>query len=120
MSAGEGTRGSPAAEAGPAQRASIVQAINRQLKPKWNPPSGVDVDKLTTVGRVKLNRDGSLSGSPSVVGTTGQNDSNRTQVSRHQEQAIRAVRTAAPFNLPEQYYSVWQDLEWNFDNRLAQ
>ena len=54
------------------------------------------------------------------MGTTGQNDSNRTQVSRHQEQAIRAVRTAAPFNLPEQYYSVWQDLEWNFDNRLAQ
>ena len=34
VSAGEGTRGSPAAEAGPAQRASIVQAINRQLKPK--------------------------------------------------------------------------------------
>lgn len=115
-----GDQGSPAREAGPAQRASIVQAINRQLKPNWNPPSGVDVDQLVTRVSFRLNRDGSLAGNPQLVGTTGVNATNRAQVSRHQEQAIRAVRVTAPFNLPEQYYSVWQDLEWNFDNRLAQ
>lgn len=119
-SAAQGDSGSPAREAGPAQRASIVQAINRQLKPNWNPPSGVDVDQLVTRVSFRLNRDGSLAGNPRLIGTTGVNDTNRAQVSRHQEQAIRAVRVTAPFNLPERYYSVWQDLEWNFDNRLAQ
>lgn len=115
-----GDRGQAAQTASPAARASIVQAINRQLKPHWNPPSGVDVDRLVTVVSFRLNRDGSLAGAPRVVVTNGQNDSNRPQVSRHQEQAIRAVRLAAPFDLPEQFYSVWQELQWNFDNRLAQ
>lgn len=116
----EGTSGSPAAVVGPAQQASIAQAIIRQLRPHWAPPSGVDVDKLTTVVRFRLNRDGTLAGNPEVLRTTGDNDSNRNQVARHREQALRAVRLAAPFNLPEQYYSGWRVITTNFDNRLAQ
>lgn len=115
-----GDRGSPAQTVGPAQQASIAQAIIRQLRPHWQPPSGVDVDQLVTVVRFRLNRDGSLSGAPEVLRTTGENDANRTQVRRHQEQAIRAVRLAAPFNLPEEYYSGWRVVTSNFDNRLAQ
>ncbi len=115
-----GTQGQAAEVASPQVRSSIVSSINRQLKPHWNPPSGVGVEQLVTVVSFKLNRDGSLSGTPRVLRTNGQNDNNRAQVGRHQEQAIRAVRLAAPFNLPETYYSVWRDLEWNFDNRLAQ
>ncbi len=115
-----GDSGSPAAVVGPAQQASIAQAIIRQLRPHWSPPSGVDVDQLVTIVRFRLNRDGSLAGAPEVVRTTGQNDSNRNQVSRHQEQALRAVRLAAPFNLPEEYYSGWRTITSNFDNRLAQ
>ncbi len=115
-----GDRGSPAQAVGPAQQASIAQAIIRQLRPHWQPPSGVDVEQLVTIVRFRLNRDGSLAATPEVLRTTGQNDSNRTQVSRHQEQAIRAVRLAAPFNLPEQYYSGWRVVTSNFDNRLAQ
>lgn len=116
----EGTTGTAAAVVGPAQQASIAQAIIRQLRPHWTPPSGVDVDKLVTVVRFRLNRDGSLAANPEVLRTNGQNDSNRNQVTRHQEQAIRAVRLAAPFNLPEQYYSGWRVVTSNFDNRLAQ
>lgn len=115
-----GTQGQAAEAISPQVTSSIRMAIDRQLKPHWNPPSGLGVDQLVTVVSFKLNRDGSLNGAPRVVRTTGQNDNNRTQVSRHQEQAIRAVRLAAPFNLPERYYSVWQDIEWNLDNRLAQ
>lgn len=115
-----GDRGSPAQNVGPAQQASIAQAIIRQLRPHWNSPSGVDVDKLTTVVRFRLNRDGSLSGNPEVLRTTGDNAANQAQVARHQEQAIRAVRLAAPFNLPEQFYSGWSTVTSNFDNRLAQ
>lgn len=115
-----GSQGQAAEAISPQVTSSIRMAIDRQLKPHWNPPSGLGVDQLVTVVSFKLNRDGSLNGAPRVVRTTGQNDNNRTQVARHQEQAVRAVRLAAPFNLPERYYSVWQDIEWNLDNRLAQ
>jgi len=115
-----GSQGQAAEAISPEVTSSIRMAIDRQLKPHWNPPSGLGVDQLVTVVSFKLNRDGSLNGAPRVVRTTGQNDNNRTQVARHQEQAVRAVRLAAPFNLPERYYSVWQDIEWNLDNRLAQ
>jgi len=115
-----GRSGSAAATVGPAQQASIAQAIIRQLKPHWSPPSGVDVEELVTVVRFRLNTDGSLDGTPEVLRTNGVTDANRAQVSRHQEQAIRAVRLAAPFNLPEEYYSGWRVVTSNFDNRLAQ
>lgn len=120
MSDASGNSGSPAREAGPSQRASIAQAVQRQLKPHWNPPSGLEVDRLVTVVRFRLNEDGSLAGNPTVVRTEGQTAANSAQVGRHQEQAVRAVRLAAPFNLPAQYFSVWRSLETNFDNRLAQ
>ncbi|WP_240624685.1 TonB C-terminal domain-containing protein [Aurantiacibacter odishensis] len=115
-----GDSGSPAQTVGPAQQASIAQAIIRALRPHWQPPSGVEVESLVTVVRFRLNRDGTLAGAPEVLRTTGQTDANRTQVSRHQEQAVRAVRLAAPFDLPEQYYSGWRVITSNFDNRLAQ
>ncbi len=104
------------------QRASIDAAIIRQLKPHWSPPSGVEVERLVTVVRFRLNRDGSLAGNPEVLRTDGQTAANRAQVARHQEQAIRAVRLAAAqgFNLPERFYSAWSVVTSNFDNRLAQ
>ena len=54
-----GDRGSPAETVGPAQQASIAQAIIRQLRPHWQPPSGIDIEQLVTVVRFRLNRDGS-------------------------------------------------------------
>ncbi|MEO5706697.1 MAG: energy transducer TonB [Alteraurantiacibacter sp.] len=115
-----GDRGQAAARPSAAQQASIGAAIIRELKPHWNPPSGVDVDQLVTVVRFRLNRDGSLDGTPEIVRQTGINDANRLQAARHQEQAIRAVRLAAPFDLPEQLYAGWRVITSNFDNRLAQ
>lgn len=120
LSDSTGTKGSPAQQVGPVQQAAIRQAIIRQLKPYWNPPAGLDVDKLVTTLRFHLNRDGSLAGDPQVVRTTGITAANRAQVARHQEQAIRAVRLAAPFHLPEQYYSAWSVVTSNFDKSLSQ
>ena len=117
-STSEGDRGSPAATFGAAERAALASAITRELRPHWSAPSGVDVDQLVSVVSWRLNRDGSLRGQPRCASQRGINDSNRPQASLHCERAIRAVQLAAPFNLPEQFYDRWNNLEWDFDRRL--
>lgn len=120
-SAGERSesRGTPAATFGAAERASLAQAINRQLKPHWNAPQGVDAELLVTVLAWELNADGTLNGRPRVVSQSGINDSNRPQAALHAERAIRAVQLAAPFDLPDQFYDKWKLVrEWRFDRKL--
>ena len=113
------SRGTPAAAFGPADQASLEQAINRQLKPNWSAPQGVDAEKLVTVLSWELNSDGSLKGAPRVVSQSGITDSNRPQASLHAERAIRAVQLAAPFDLPDQFYDKWKRIRaWRFDRRL--
>lgn len=114
-----GSQGQVAEAITPQVSASLSSAVNRQLKPHWNPPSGVEVERLVTVVRFRLNRDGSLRGNPEIVRQTGITESNRSQAGRHSEQAIRAVRLASPFRLPEAYYSGWRTIEFDFDNRLT-
>ncbi|KHK89963.1 hypothetical protein [Novosphingobium malaysiense] len=116
----ESGKGAPAAEIGPQQRSALAAAINRQLKPHWQAPQGADADLLTTRVRFRLNSDGSLAGEPQVLGTTGQTAANQAQVQRHQEQAVRAVKLAAPFDLPKDLYEGWKVVTTNFDRRLSQ
>ena len=111
---------SPATSAGPANTASLLQAIVRNIKPHWQPPSGPDVDQLVSKIRFRLNKDGSLNGRPQLVGQRGENATNATQAGRHGEQAIRAVQLAAPFDLPEQYYDSWKTVTLDFDWKLSQ
>ena len=99
----------PAATAGPAVRSALGAEVLRQIKPRWTPPSGSDSDKLRTTVQVGLNRDGSLAGEPRVS-QTGITDSNRGQAALHRERAIRAVKLAAPFKLPPQYYDAWKTI----------
>ena len=112
--------GTPAAAFGASEAASLRDAVNRQLKPNWRAPEGVDVEKLDTTLSWDLNPDGSLKGQPRLVGQTGKTPSNAPQQQRHIEQAIRAVELAAPFNLPAQYYDHWKRLTWHFDRNLSQ
>jgi periplasmic protein TonB len=90
------------------------------VKPRWQPPSGADVDQLVSKVRFRLSRDGSLSGAPTLVSQRGVNETNRAQANRHGEQAIRAVQLAAPFDLPERYYDAWKTVTLDFDWKLAQ
>lgn len=113
------SRGTPAAAFGAAEQAALEQAINRQLKPHWSAPQGVDAEKLVTVLAWDLNADGSLKGKPRLVSQSGVTDSNRPQAALHVERAIRAVQLAAPFKLPEEYYDKWKRIRsWRFDRRL--
>ena len=74
---------------------------------------------LVSLVRWQLNPDGTLKGRPTCRTTPSSiTESNRPQSSLHCERAIRAVQLAAPFKLPEQFYSRWDDLEWQFDRRL--
>jgi hypothetical protein len=120
ISAGErANAGTPAATFGSAERASLQAAINRQLKPYWKAPEGVDVEQLDTTLTWDLNPDGSLKGAPRLVSQTGKTDSNAPQQRRHVEQAIRAVQLAAPFRLPAEFYDHWKRLTWHFDRNLS-
>ncbi|MDY7096979.1 MAG: energy transducer TonB [Pseudomonadota bacterium] len=109
----------PAPRFGRAERAALASAITRQLRPHWTAPSGADANKLVSIVKWKLNQDGSLIGRPTCENVPSSvTASNRPQAGPHCERAIRAVQLAAPFNLPEQFYSRWDDLEWQFDRRL--
>ncbi|MCF8883758.1 TonB C-terminal domain-containing protein, partial [Erythrobacter sp. SN021] len=110
----------PASRIGNSAKASLFQAVARQLRPHWQPPSGPEVEKIVTKVRFRLNPDGTLAGAPSVAGQRGVNATNRAQAGRHGEQAIRAVQLAAPFDLPDEYYEAWKLITVDFDWRLAQ
>lgn len=114
-------RGTPAAAIGPQVRSALSGAITRQLKPHWQAPQGPEAEELVTYLAFDLNKDGSLDGRPTVVRQAGITDVNRTQASRHAEQAVRAVQLAAPFNLPPEYYDAWKHVtSFKFDKRLSQ
>ncbi|MFM7402555.1 MAG: energy transducer TonB [Erythrobacter sp.] len=109
----------PAASFGATEAADLRSAISRQIKKNWTAPNGVDAEKLVSVVSWKLNEDGTLKGRPTCRTSPGSiTESNRPQAALHCERAIRAVQLAAPFKLPEQFYSRWDDLEWQFDRRL--
>lgn len=111
----------PASQIGNSAKASIVQAIIRQIKPHWNAPQGVDADLLVTELAFDLNPDGSLAGRPRVIRQSGINASNKPQADIHAERAIRAVVAAAPFNLPPEYYNAWKHISGaRFDRNLSQ
>ncbi len=105
------TTGITAAQMTGPQKSALNGLIYRQLKPFWKPPSGADAELLVTKLSVHLNRDGSIDGEPELLGQEGINDSNRTQAKLHAERAIQAVRRAAPFNLPPDYYEAWKWLK---------
>jgi len=112
-------RGTPANTFGPAEAASLIQAISREIKPHWSAPQGVDAEKLVTVLSFELNPDGTLKGRPQVVSQSGITDSNRPQAALHAERAIRAVQLAAPFDLPDEFYDKWKRVsQLRFDRRL--
>jgi hypothetical protein len=111
----------PASQVGSSDKASIQQALSRQLARYWQPPSGADANDLVTIIAFDLNPDGSLAGDPRVVSQSGVTDSNKAQAGRHAELAIRAVRRAAPFDLPPKFYNVWKKIRTSrFDWELAQ
>lgn len=109
----------PAKVAGAAVQASLGAEVRRQLKPHWKSPTGADVELLRTQVTATLSPAGTVVSIDNIT-TTGQTDSNRSQVKLHQEQAVRAIKLAAPFKLPAEYYDAWKQIRPTFDRRLSQ
>jgi outer membrane biosynthesis protein TonB len=112
--------GAPAKTVSAAVASSIGAEVRRQLKPHWKSPTGADVELLRTTIAVHLNRNGTISGELQLVSQSGVNDSNRAQAKLHVDQAMKAVRLAAPFKLPDEYYDAWKEIRPTFDRRLSQ
>jgi len=110
----------PAAVAGPAVQAALAGEIRRQLKPHWRAPTGADSESLRTVVEVQLSREGDIIGEPRVIAQTGVTESNQSQAGLHKERAIKAVKLAAPFKLPPEFYDAWKVIKPAFDKRLGQ
>lgn len=111
-------KGVPAAQTAAEVRKSIDVSIKSAVVPRWNSCriSGVDIGDLSTTVKFRLSQSGGLEGFTSVT-TSGQNDSNRFQVQRHQECAKRAVELAAPFDLPSENYDFWRNYTLDFVKR---
>ncbi|HEY0112573.1 MAG TPA: TonB C-terminal domain-containing protein [Allosphingosinicella sp.] len=110
----------PAAAITGAVQASLARAVRDQLKPHWKAPTGADAELLRTELSIWLSSNGAVT-KVEVIRTTGQTASNRPQVKLHQEQAIRAVRLASPFALPDKYYDAWKHISpIGFDRKLSQ
>ena len=111
-------KGAPAAATASQVRRSIDVSIKSAVRPHWDrcQVSGFDADQLSTEVKFRLTATGALAGFTSIT-TTGQNDSNKNLVQRHQECAKRAVQLAAPFDLPEENFSFWQNYALDFVKR---
>lgn len=88
---------------------SISAAIQRQIQPcanrQVNPGPGAN--QITVRLNLRLNRDGSLSGRPSVAGTLGVNSENRRYEERVKDLAIAAFTGCSPLRgLPDDLYAV--------------
>jgi protein TonB len=104
------TKGAPAAATAAEVKRSIDVAIDGSILPFWrrNVPSGVDIDKLRVVLRISLSKDGRVNNITQLGALTGQTDSNAPQQALFVERAMRSIRQAAPFDLPEEHYDQWK------------
>ncbi len=110
--------GTPSAKTAAQLEASFIQAMFVKIKKYWRAPTGVDAELLRSNLVVTLNRDGTI-GSVTIISQSGENENNANLKALHGERAVNAVKRAAPFELPPEYYAIWQSLgPITFDKRL--
>ena len=103
----------------PRAAATLAQAIQGQVAPCWNPPTGGrDVRKMTVLVHVDYGRDGRVLGSPRVSQQSGVTSANQDYADAFRATAIRAVLRCQPLKLPPELYDLWKSVEINFDPEL--
>ena len=114
------TRDSTAINAaiGAREQAALAAELLRQLRPHWRSPTGADVEQLRVVVVARLNRDGTLAGEPRAEPVGGVTPSNRAQAALFAERAVAAVKRAAPYNFPPDFYDAWKVIRPRFKKDL--
>jgi len=88
-----------------------LDALRARIAECWTPPpGGLGADAIVVKLRLKLNKDGTLEGYPTV---TNQGSSPFFQAAA--DSAVRAVYQCQPYALPVAKYALWRDMILNFD-----
>lgn len=111
----------PAAKIDAHALASIKQAIERQIQPcadrQVDPGPGANA--IVTIFNLRLNADGTLAATPTVVRQTGITDENQRYARRVIDLGIAAFKGCSPLRLPPEYYATpnggWNNMnyQWN-------
>ncbi len=103
--------------------ASIQQAIARQIQPcaDRQVDPGPGANQILTVLNLRLNRDGTLAATPTVVRQAGVDDDNRRYARRVVDLGIAAFKGCSPLKLPAEYYATanggWSNINYNWKLR---
>ena len=117
------SQAAPAARAGPYPTASIVQAIARQIQPcadrQVNPGPGAN--RIITTLNIRLNRDGTLTATPTKVKQSGVSDENERYAQRVVDLGTAAFKGCSPLRLPAEYYQTagggWSNINYQWQLR---
>lgn len=96
------------------EQQALVGRLVAQIERCWRPPTGIpDAKSAIPVISFKLQRDGSVVGSPTIVNRQG---SPSFQLAS--EAATRAIMQCQPYDMPaDKYDGGWSEVELNFDPR---
>lgn len=103
--------------------AAIVQAIARQIQPcaDRQVDPGPGANQIVTTLNLRLNRDGTLAATPTVVRQTGIDDENERYARRVVDLGVAAFKGCSPLHLPAEYYATanggWSNINYNWKLR---
>ncbi len=88
-----------------------IDALRQRISQCWSPPpGGLGAGHIVVKLRMKLNKDGTLVGYPTV-----ENSDPSPFFRAAADAAVRAVYQCQPYTLPPEKYSLWRDMILNFD-----
>ena len=89
-----------------AAKASVDQAIKRQIQPcaDRQPALGPGAERIRVVLNLRLDRSGRLTRPPAKVRTSGVDEDNARYEDQVTDQAIRVYRACSPLRLPPELY----------------
>ncbi len=93
-----------------------VNGLRMRLMVIWNPPVGAREAGLQVTVRIRLSREGMLSGPPAVL-TPGDSETFK----RFRDSAVRAVFQGQPYTmLKAEHYEAWKEIDFKFDAKEFQ
>jgi len=102
------------------EKRSITASINGAVKRPWDacriPGATTEIRSLKTVVKFTLTKSGGL-GRITSVRTSGRSAGNAGQIPRFEACARNAISRAAPFKLPAENYSFWQNSTLTFTKK---